>query len=203
MLKQWFLRITDFQDALLNDLSLLAGKWPDRVLSMQKNWLGRSEGARFHFEIVCQDEQSMLGSVEIFTTRPDTLFGVQYVALAANHPIVLQLARADPALREFLAGLADLLPDSKAGYQLPGVNAVNPLKAIAGTSLVTSHPLPVFVAPYVLGDYGGGAVMGVPGHDSRDSGTSTARVSQFQKLLRLQIHPLPQIPTNLSLAMEY
>lgn len=169
LLKQWFLRISEFRDQLLEDINHLAegGMWPERVLAMQKNWLGKSQGARIKFSVSAGNDSAQQ-SVEVFTTRPDTIYGVQYIALAATHPIVQDLAREDPKLREFLEGISDLPPDSKVGYLLPSVRASNPLSSQKSTPEASKAPLPIYVAPYVLGDYGDGAVMGVPAHDSRD-----------------------------------
>ncbi|KAH0542402.1 hypothetical protein FGG08_003157 [Glutinoglossum americanum] len=172
-LKQWFLRITAFKEALLEDLDLLAkdGKWPERVMSMQKNWLGRSKGARVRFSINTANGGVTFGPAEAmcFTTRPDTLFGVQYLALGVDHPLVVRLAKSSPELQSFLDTAPTLPPDSKAGYLLEGVQATNPLAFLDDTPNIVKEPLPVYVAPYVIGDYGYGAVMGVPGHDNRDS----------------------------------
>lgn len=164
-LKQWFFRITTFKEALLKDLDSLAGGWPERVLSMQRNWLGKSDGAKVKFPVTVNDAQS---GVNVFTTRPDTLYGVEYLALSLNHPIVQQAAEKDEGLRKFLDEAASLPSDSKAGYKLPNVWASHPLHIIDKESEHIARKLLVFVAPYVLGDYGEGAVMGVPGHDSRD-----------------------------------
>ncbi|ODM20437.1 hypothetical protein SI65_03490 [Aspergillus cristatus] len=164
-LKQWFFRITAFKEALLKDLDSLAGGWPERVLSMQRNWLGKSYGAKVKFPVTVNDAQS---GVNVFTTRPDTLYGVEYLALSLNHPIVQQATETDEGLRKFLDEAASLPSDSKAGYKLPNVWASHPLHIIDKESEHIARKLPVFVAPYVLGDYGEGAVMGVPGHDSRD-----------------------------------
>lgn len=168
-LKQWFLRISEFRDALLDDLQVLAkdNAWPEKVVAMQRNWLGKSQGALVKFPILAQSHD-MKAAIEVFTTRPDTLFGVQYVALAATHPAVAQLAAADFELQAFLDTLPGLPPDSKVGYLLPSLRVVNPLAYHEGTPDATKESLPVYVAPYVLGDYGEGAVMGVPGHDPRD-----------------------------------
>ncbi|PQE12123.1 hypothetical protein CJF31_00000281 [Rutstroemia sp. NJR-2017a BVV2] len=168
-LKQWFLRISEFREELLQDLDHLAegGMWPERVLTMQKNWLGKSEGARVKFGISTPDEIAQ-PAIEVFTTRPDTIFGVQYLALAATHPIVDQFAKHDPKLQEFLNKMPELPPDSKAGYLLPDIRAINPLVSEESIPDAFKGTLPIFVAPYVLGDYGDGAVMGVPGHDTRD-----------------------------------
>lgn len=165
MLKQWFFRITAFQDDLLEGIESLLEKctWPERVLTQQKHWLGKSEGAKIRFVIAGEGVEQK--KVEVFTTRPDTLFGAQFLALALNHPLVQQIAERDGDLRSFLANAADLPPESKAGYRLRGVYATNPLKKANGG---VTEDLPVFAAPYVLSDYGEGAVMGVPGHDNRD-----------------------------------
>jgi leucyl-tRNA synthetase len=169
MLKQWFLAISEFREELLDGLGDLAkdGAWPERVLAMQKNWLGKSTGARIKFPVVAYNQQTH-SDIEIFTTRPDTIFGVQYVALASTHPIVQSLAKTDVELQAFLDTIPALPPDSKVGYLLPHVRALNPLAYEESTPDATKASLPIFVAPYVLGDYGDGAVMGVPGHDTRD-----------------------------------
>jgi len=170
-LKQWFFRITDFKEMLLKDLDSLAGGWPDRVLSMQRNWIGKSEGAKVTFPVTIdgqggQDSNEV--DVHVFTTRPDTLYGVEYLALSLDHPIVLKAAEKDSSLRTFLDEASSLPEDSKAGYCLNGITASHPLRKIDNESPHVQRSLPIFVAPYVLSDYGEGAVMGVPGHDTRD-----------------------------------
>ena len=168
-LKQWFLRISEFRESLLQDLDVLAKDeaWPERVLAMQKNWLGKSTGATIKFPIMAFDHD-MHAAVEVYTSRPDTLFGAQYLALAATHPVVAKLAAKDPELQAFLDTLPGLPPDSKVGYLLPHIRAVNPLAYHEETPDATKQSIPIYVAPYVIGDYGEGAVMGVPGHDVRD-----------------------------------
>ncbi|MCJ1396343.1 Leucyl-tRNA synthetase, mitochondrial [Xylographa bjoerkii] len=171
ILKQWFLRITEFKEELLADLDHLSRNdhWPERVLAMQRNWLGRSEGAILKFLLSStSSNHSTYGSVKVFTTRPDTIVGVQYIALSVSHPLVVTLADKDPCLKEFVDQALGLPEDSKAGYLLPGIVAQNPLSSITDVPDCVSTPLPVYVAPYVLQDYGEGAVMGVPGHDTRD-----------------------------------
>ena len=171
-LKQWFLRITEFKEALLEDLAFLEqdGKWPDRVVAMQRHWLGRSKGAKITF--TTRQEPDARAPVEdkvhVFTTRVDTLFGVQYLALSASHPLVQKAQAKDPDLDAFVSQMASLEPGSKAGYQLKGIFALNPLLDRAGAPEIIQKPMPVFVAPYVLERYGEGAVMGVPAHDARD-----------------------------------
>ena len=171
MLKQWFLRVTKYKEALLADLDHLGcnDRWPERVLAMQRNWLGRSEGAVLTFSLSSRSSpRSIHGPLKVFTTRPDTLVGVQYLALSAFHPLVVTLADKDPYLKGFVEQALRLPEDSKAGYLLPGIVAHNPLSSITDMPDCVSAPLPVYVAPYVLQDYGEGAVMGVPGHDTRD-----------------------------------
>ncbi|KAF2826139.1 leucyl-tRNA synthetase [Ophiobolus disseminans] len=166
MLKQWFLKIKEYQQPLLDDLESLAehGKWPQKVLAMQHNWIGKSQGTKLWFDITSATAHEF-DSVEVFTTRADTLFGVQYIALSLNHPIVKQLALDDASLRAFLDRAPTLPPDTKEGYLLPDIVAHNP---IAENIDGVDSTLPVYVAPYVLDDYGSGALMGVPGHDTRD-----------------------------------
>jgi leucyl-tRNA synthetase len=167
-LKQWFFRITDFKEMLLKDLDSLAGGWPDRVLSMQRNWIGKSEGAKVTFPVTIDGQDSKEVNLNVFTTRPDTLYGVEYLALSLDHSIVLKAAETDSALRTFLDEASSLPADSKAGYRLNGITASHPLRKIDKESPHVQRNLPIFVAPYVLSDYGEGAVMGVPGHDTRD-----------------------------------
>lgn len=169
-LKQWFLRITAFQESLLADLESLAKDncWPERVLSMQHNWLGRSRGAIVKFEVLHGQDLGASTQVKVFTTRPDTLFGAQYVALALDHPLVVSSSEFNSDLKTFINRAHSLSLDSKEGFLLPGVYARNPLSILASSPDRTRIALPVYAAPYVLGSYGEGAIMGVPGHDARD-----------------------------------
>jgi leucyl-tRNA synthetase len=159
-LTQWFFKITDYAQRLLDDMESL--DWPERVMTMQRNWIGRSEGASVTFEIAETGD-----AVEVFTTRPDTLWGVTFFVFALEHPLVPKLAEAGGTESDAGAMLEALrtMPlvtreqaDSREGIRL-GVHAVNP---------VNGEKVPVFVAPYVLMEYGTGAVMGVPAHDQRD-----------------------------------
>lgn len=168
-LRQWFFKITDYQNALWDDLQVLEQdkRWPSRVVSMQKNWLGKSEGANIQFDVV-SDLPIADKRIEVFTTRADTLFGVQYLALSLRHPVVQAAANTSPALRSFLEEAEQSAdPESKAGFELTGVHAISPLSSLSNDALV-SQPLPIYAAPYVLDSYGTGAVMGVPAHDERD-----------------------------------
>lgn len=158
-LEQWFFRITAFKEQLLEDLESLKDTWPERVRTMQRNWIGKSVGAKVRFPVVERSEV-----VEVFTTRLDTLLGVQYLALSVSHPLVCRLAETNENLKRFIdntkTGRSEEGVKSKRGFCLAGVVATNPLDPAA--------LLPIFVADYVLDGYGEGAVMGVPGHDTRD-----------------------------------
>ena len=160
-LTQWFFRITDYAERLLDDMEELSG-WSERVLTMQRNWIGRSDGARVRFRVAETGDE-----VEVFTTRPDTLWGVTFFVFAPEHELVPRLAEAGglgpgaTALFERWKATSSVDREqapSREGVAL-GVSAVNP---------VNGERVPCYVAPYVLMDYGTGAVMGVPGHDQRD-----------------------------------
>ncbi len=156
---QWFLKITAYAQELLDGLDTLGG-WPDSVKTMQRNWIGRSEGLEFAFDVVGSDEK-----LAVYTTRPDTLMGVTFVSVAAEHPLAMHAAESDPDLAEFIADLrrggvseAELETQVKRGMDT-GLRAIHP---------VTGDEIPVWVANFVLMGYGTGAVMAVPGHDQRD-----------------------------------
>jgi leucyl-tRNA synthetase len=163
-LEQWFLRITDYAQELLDYLDKLTG-WPERVLTMQRNWIGRSEGVRFNIEIA---ETGL--SLEAFTTRIDTIFGITFVAIAAEHPVVAELAgRSAPERRTEILDFAARMSSRSAiertavgGDKMgidTGFEAINP---------VNGKRVPIWIADYILMDYGTGAIMGVPAHDQRD-----------------------------------
>lgn len=161
-LKQWFLKITDYADRLLADLDTL-DHWPDRVKTMQRNWIGRSEGAQFAFEIPAINR-----SVEVYTTRVDTIFGVSYIVLAPEHPYVQELianATNKDELDAFIYRIRNLNEIDRTSTDVEkeglftGAYAKHP---------ITGKDVPIWIANYVLVDYGTGAVMGVPAHDERD-----------------------------------
>jgi leucyl-tRNA synthetase len=149
--------------SLLNDLEKLTS-WPSHVTKMQENWIGPSRGAEITFPLVRPDihPEGPDAAIKVFTTRPETLPAVQFIAVSPSHHIVrAALDNIDTSLENFLQKLPQLPPESKTGYKLySGYNVAHPLDP--------NVSLPVFVAPYVLDDYGEGAVMGVPGHDKRD-----------------------------------
>lgn len=158
-LAQWFIKITAYAEELLADLDQLDG-WPEQVKTMQKNWIGRSEGVDITFDIANSKQQ-----LSVYTTRPDTLYGVTYVAVAAQHPLALAAAENNAELAAFIA-------DCKGGKLAEAELATLDKKGCA-TGIFAIHPLtgeqvPVWVANFVLMDYGSGAVMAVPAHDQRD-----------------------------------
>jgi len=157
---QWYLKISDYAEELLKGLDTLS-EWPEKVVTMQRNWIGKSEGAYLRFPI--QDE---LGSIEVFTTRPDTLFGCSFVAISPHHPFVEQLILKNPGLVDFIKECdknatdeASIETAEKKGFDT-GLRVTNPLDP--------SQSFPLYVANFVLIDYGTGAIMGVPAHDQRD-----------------------------------
>jgi len=156
---QWFMKITAYADELLEKLDEMPG-WPDSVKTMQRNWIGRSEGLELAFEVPGESEP-----LRVYTTRPDTLYGVTYMAVAAEHPLAKKAAAGNPELAQFIeeckktdAAEATLETMEKKGMPL-GIDAVHPL---------TGEAVPLWVANFVLMGYGTGAVMAVPGHDARD-----------------------------------
>jgi leucyl-tRNA synthetase len=180
---QWFLKITDYADELLDDLDKL-DEWPEQVRTMQRNWIGRSEGVELSFDV------EGFGELEVFTTRPDTLMGVTYVAVAPAHPLAQKAAANNPELAEFIeecknmkVAEADMATMEKKGFAL-GIEAIHP---------ITGDKVPVWTANFVLMDYGSGAVMSVPAHDQRDF--------EFAKKYDL---PIKQVirPADSSLAID-
>lgn len=161
-LEQWFFKITDYAERLLNDLDKLPG-WPEKVKIMQKNWIGRSEGCEFSLAIDGSAE-----TVSVFTTRPDTVFGITYMVLAPEHPLVEKLTRDTPyqqAVDEFIHRMKFLNEIDRTSTEtekegvFAGAYAVNP---------VNGEKVPIWIANYVLMEYGTGAIMAVPAHDQRD-----------------------------------
>ena len=161
-LTQWFFRVTDYAERLLAGLDAMP-EWPERVKTMQRNWIGRSEGAEIFFRL-----EALVEPIAVFTTRPDTLFGATFLALAPEHPAVATLAERSPdraAIEEFVERVrreSRLERESEGGVKEgrnTGFHALNP---------ATGEPIPVWIANFVLPEYGTGAIMGVPAHDQRD-----------------------------------
>ncbi len=158
-ISQWFMKITAYADELLNSLEQLEG-WPEQVKTMQANWIGRSEGLEIKFAVVGMDEP-----LKIYTTRPDTLMGVTYLAVAAEHPLAIEALKAKPELADFIDS-CKAMESSEAAMETmekrgvdSGIKAIHP---------VTGEQVPVWIANFVLMGYGTGAVMAVPAHDQRD-----------------------------------
>ena len=164
-IEQWFLRTTAYSEQLLDDLKLLEGSWPDRVIAMQRNWIGKSEGARIKFDVA---DTRHTGSIEVFTTRIDTIYGATALILAPTHPLLPELLENSPAREEAEKQLArirtlsvkteDLAKAEKEGF-FTGRYAMNPF---------SGERLPIWVGNFVLLEYGTGAIMAVPAHDERD-----------------------------------
>ena len=162
-LNQWYFKITDYADRLLDDMEELEGKWPEKVLLMQRNWIGRSQGANVNFVIEGRTEP-----VTIYTTRPDTLYGATFMVVAADSALAAELAAGTPVEAEFTSYLEKIKAASdidrlatdrpKSGVDLKRF-AINP---------VNGEKLPIWASDYVLADYGTGAIMAVPAHDQRD-----------------------------------
>ncbi|OSM44652.1 leucine--tRNA ligase [Nesterenkonia sp. PF2B19] len=166
-LNQWYFKITEYADRLLDDMEQLAGRWPERVLSMQRNWIGRSTGATVRYEVEPAEDGADVEPIEVFTTRPDTLYGVTFMVVAADAALAEQLVTEEhreelARYRAALGSVSDIERQSadreRTGVFL-GRYAAHPL---------TGERLPIWASDYVLADYGTGAVMAVPAHDQRD-----------------------------------
>ncbi|MEG5039346.1 MULTISPECIES: leucine--tRNA ligase [unclassified Microcoleus] len=183
LLRQWFLKITDYAEQLLNDLDKLPD-WPERVKLMQANWIGKSVGAYLEFPIVGMDEK-----IAVFTTRPDTVYGVSYLVLAPEHPLTQRVTTADrkAAVETFIKEVAaqseiDRTAEDKPKRGIPtGGKAINPFNG---------EEIPIWIADYVLYEYGTGAVMGVPAHDTRDFKFA----NQYQLTIKLVIVDDDEVP---------
>lgn len=181
---QWFMKITDYAEDLRNDLQQLSG-WPEQVKTMQANWIGRSEGVQITFAVADSEED-----IAVYTTRPDTLMGVSYVAIAAEHPIALQMAESNMQLQAFIEECkktdtteAALETAEKKGMAT-GVSVIHP---------ISGERIPVWVANFVLMGYGTGAVMSVPAHDQRDFEFA----QKYDLPIRQVIAPLDDTEVNL------
>ncbi|OFX01908.1 MAG: leucine--tRNA ligase [Alphaproteobacteria bacterium RIFCSPHIGHO2_12_FULL_66_14] len=173
-LTQWNLKITHFADEMLERLDTLK-RWPEKVRLMQANWIGKSRGARVFWQLTdasgAAPSKMNWGKLEIFTTRPDTLYGASFAALSPEHPIVAELAASDPGLKRFVAecrktgtAAAEIETAEKIGYKLP---------LLAKHPLIEGRTMPVYAANFVLMEYGTGAIFGCPGHDERDHAFAT------------------------------
>ena len=162
-LNQWYFKITDYADRLLDDMKELEGKWPDKVLTMQRNWIGRSQGANVNFVIEGRSEP-----VTIYTTRPDTLYGATFMVVAVDSELAAELASGTPAESEFKTYLESV----KAASDIDRLATDRPKSGVFlqryAINPVNGEKLPIWASDYVLADYGTGAIMAVPAHDQRD-----------------------------------
>ena len=182
-LEQWYLKITQYNDALLEDIMKLE-HWPERVRAMQVNWIGKSFGTEIYFKV-----NGFKDTIAVFTTRPDTIFGATYVVLAPEHPLVEQLIKGtskEKDVRVFVEKVKNISQRDRLGDDLKkegvftGQYAVNP---------VNNEPIPIWVADYVLMGYGSGAIMAVPTHDERDFKFATEHGLQFRVVIEDSKHP--------------
>ena len=174
LLSQWFLRITNFSDDLLNGLEDL-DRWPEKVRTMQRNWIGKSEGAQIYFSIEGREDK-----LDVFTTRPDTIYGASFCAISPNHPLTVELSEKNDQIRNFIeecnasgTGIAEIETAEKHGFDT-GLKVIHPLNK--------NIKLPIYVANFVLMEYGTGAIFGCPAHDQRDL--------DFAIKYKLQVYPV-------------
>ena len=162
-LTQWYLRITDYADRLLDDMSQLEGSWPEKVLLMQRNWIGRSTGAEVRFAVEGRSEP-----VAVYTTRPDTLFGATFFVVAADSDLAAELAAGTPAEAEFAAYLAEVKSVNEVERLSTERDKTGVFLHRYALNPVNGERMPIYAADYVLADYGTGAIMAVPAQDQRD-----------------------------------
>ena len=189
---QWFLKITQYADELLEETEKLDG-WPEAVRTQQKNWIGRSEGVEFDFKLAGRGDSDLditddgrADSIRVYTTRPDTVAGVTYMAVAAEHPVARAMAKRNSEVADFIAdctstGTSEAVVESMEKRGVPlGIEAINP---------VSGERVPVFVANFVLITYGTGAVMAVPGHDQRDWEFATKYGLPIKQVIQSTVTP--------------
>jgi len=161
-LEQWFLRITDYKERLLDDLQLLKN-WPQRVVAMQENWIGKSQGVEIYFKLKDSDK-----IIPVFSTRPDTIFGATYIVLAPEHPFLKEIIKDKPQEREVLKFIEKISKESKVVRVAADVKKEGMFTGAYAINPVNDELVPVWTADYVLMEYGTGAIMAVPTHDQRD-----------------------------------
>jgi len=161
-LEQWYLKITDYKERLLEDLNQLKN-WPQRVLAMQNNWIGKSSGVDIYFRFENNDK-----IISVFTTRVDTIFGATYIVLAPEHPLVLDLIKGKPQEKDALAFIKKVASESKVVRTSSGIKKEGVFTGSFARNPVNNEKVPIWIADYVLMEYGTGAIMAVPTHDQRD-----------------------------------
>jgi leucyl-tRNA synthetase len=189
---QWFLKITDYAEELLDELDRLDG-WPESVKSMQRNWIGRSQGVEIDFPVSIDAADSGAEALTVYTTRPDTLFGVTYMAVAAEHPLARYAAERSPEVAAFVDKCRNM---KTAEAEIATLEKEGVPTALTVQHPLTGAPLPVWVANFVLMEYGSGAVMAVPGHDQRDWEFARKYGIAVQQVIK----PAGDVPCDLDIA---
>ncbi len=184
-MEQWFLRITDYKDELLNDLEKLTD-WPSRVLAMQKNWIGKSSGVEIFFKL--KDNQKI---IPVFTTRVDTIFGATYIVLAPEHPLVKEIIKGKPEEKSALKFIEKVAQETKVVRESSDVKKEGVFTGAFAINPVNNETIPIWIADYVLMEYGTGAIMAVPTHDQRDF----LFAKEHNLPVRVVITPNPQLLT--------
>jgi leucyl-tRNA synthetase len=189
-LNQWFLKITDFAEDLLQDIEILNKNWPQKVLDMQTNWIGKSKGCTIKFKI-SNSIFNNFNSIEIFTTKPETIYGASFLAISPQHPLSLELSKTDTKLQTFIneflslgTSLEAIEKNEKKGYKT-NLTAINP---------ITNEVLPIYIANFVLMDYALGAIFGCPAHDKRDFDFATKYNLKIKQVITLQDNNNTTIP---------
>ena len=183
---QWFIKITDYAEELLDDLEQLE-EWPEQVKTMQRNWIGRSEGLEIRFDV------ADFGELTVFTTRPDTLMGASYMAVAAEHPLAQKAAANNPELAAFIQSLKNV---QVSEAEMATVEKQGMFTGFYATHPVSGEQVPIWIANFVLMSYGSGAIMAVPGHDERDHEFA----SQYQLPIKQVIQPLDNTGVDVAIA---
>ncbi len=181
-LEQWFLRITDYKEQLLDDLKQLKD-WPERVIAMQGNWIGRSQGVEIYFRLKNSDKK-----IPVFTTRVDTIFGATYIVLAPEHPLVKEIVKGGAREKEALAFIEKVSKESKIVRASSDVKKEGVFTGAYAINPVNNEEVPVWIADYVLMEYGSGAIMAVPTHDQRDFLFAKEHGLKKRKVIQSTVH---------------
>ena len=195
-LEQWYLKITEYKERLLEDLKQLK-YWPQRVIAMQANWIGRSQGAEIYFRIQDSDK-----TITVFTTRVDTIFGATYVVLAPEHPLVKEIIRGKPREKEALAFIEKVSRESKLSRVKEDVKKEGVWIGAYCINPVNQEVIPVWIADYVLMEYGTGAIMAVPAHDQRDFLFAREHQLPIKIVIKSPGHKVTRSPDEMTEAYE-
>ena len=195
-LEQWFLKITAYKERLLEDLKQLE-HWPERVLAMQTNWIGKSQGVEIFFR-----EKESNQVITVFTTRVDTIFGATYIVLAPEHPLVKEIIKGKPQEKEVLKFIAQVSRESKVVREAAEVKKEGVFTGGYAINLVNNEEIPIWVADYVLMEYGSGAIMAVPAHDQRDFLFAKEHDLPMKIVIRASEYQSTRAPEELTEAYE-